>query len=169
MMWMLLLACGDKAEEEEGAWSGGDYAVYTLSAEDACFDGALSALFMPEGPETPHPFEYLVYLPGFGELPTSYTVDLRAPFLSMPITVTRDGADTMQGSGEIEGVLLNEDAYGDCTATMAVSLSFSPTTADTATGSAVIDMRDISGDDGRCPVPAADPCPITLELWAEAP
>jgi hypothetical protein len=171
MVWMLLLACDDSADTTAAVedWVGGDYTMYTLAAEDACFDGALAALFMPEGPQDPHPFEYLVYIPDYAELPLSYTIDLREPFVSMPVTVARGQGAMMSGTGQIDGVLLNEAAYGDCTATLGVTLQLTPSEPGTAEGYADIDIRDLSGGEGRCPVPTTDPCQIGLQLWATTP
>lgn len=172
MLSMLLLACGGTDPDTVATlddWSGGEYAVYTLAADDACFDGALSALFMPAGPSTPHAFEYPVYLPDYDELPLDYTVDLREPFTSIPLSVSETNTAEMVGTGQIEGVLLGEAAYGDCTADFNVELLINPASATTADSTATIDITGLSGADGRCPVPLNTPCQITLELWAEAP
>ena len=75
----------------------------------------------------------------------------------------------MLGRGTIESVLLNESAYGDCTATLDVNLSITPDTDGTANGVALIDIINLRGEEDRCPVPSSDPCQIQLILRAQQP
>jgi hypothetical protein len=167
MLWIFLLACGDTAGTSSKNWTGGQFEMYTLQVEDSCFDGAMEVLFMPGGPGTPHAFEFPVYLPGFDELPLSYDVSLREPFVSIPITIEREDEQTMSGSGQIDSVLLNPTAYGDCEATLGVQLLLTPISEDTLDGTATINMVNLRGEEDRCPVPAADPCQIDLSLFAQ--
>lgn len=169
MLLMMMLACTDNPKPTDGAsWTGGAFQVYTHAAEDSCFDGAMEALFMPEGPKTPHAFAYPVYLPSFEELPLDYEIDLREPFVALPISMTQSADNQLLGQGEIDAVLLGESVYGDCTATMGVSLSVQPIDASTASGMATIDMMNLRGLEERCPVPMTDPCQVTLTLQALA-
>ena len=173
-MWILMLAmaCGNKpepAEEEDISfeWSGGDFQFQNTDVSDECLGGALEALFMPEGPATPHDFEYLIYLPGYEELPMSYSVDLRAPFLAMPVTVDSSDGNTLEIRGSVmESVELGATTYGDCVVTMEVDLDLTPTSSDEADGDAVITVRDPRGEDGLCPIFDETPCPVSLELLA---
>jgi len=176
-MWifMFILACGSTKDEvetdtappvESFDWVGGDFQFETLAAKDQCLGGALEALFMPEGPAVPHEFEYLIALPSFDELPSSYTVDLRAPFVEMPVTVDSDDGETLQIRGSVMESVKLGFAYGDCLVTMTVDLDLTPTSADTAEGDAVITITDPRGDDELCPIFDASPCPVELELLA---
>jgi hypothetical protein len=169
MLLILAIGCGGtEAEKSLGfSWSSGDFDFTTLAADDACHDGALEVLFMPEGPESPHDFEYPIYLPAFDELPTSYDIDLREPFVGMPVTVEA-GEETgmLSASGVMEAVALGAVAYGDCVVTMNADIDMTPTSADTAEGEARIAISDARGEDGRCPVYEADPCMVRLTLTA---
>jgi hypothetical protein len=161
-MMFLLLACSSNAE-----FKAGDYQFYTVDMVDDCLDGALEALFMPEGRMTPHEFEYPIYVPSLEELPTSYEISLREPFVGMPITVTAQGSSLQFEGGVMEEVLVNENLYGDCVSTMTADASIAPTSKYSGIGDASIEISDWRGDEGRCPEPDADPCLVTLELELE--
>ncbi len=169
---LLLLACGkgeqvDPVEDLGFEWSGGDFQFTTWQVEDTCMDGALEALFMPEGPDSPWDFEYEIYLPGYEELPLSYDIDLRAPFLGMPVDVDADSDGTFQVRGSVmEAVELGAAAYGDCVVTMSVDADMTPRDSDTADGEARVSLSNARGDDGRCPVLSADPCTVTMLIEA---
>jgi len=144
----------------------GDYQFYTLHAGDACLDGALEALFMPEGRDTAHPFEFPIYVPSADETPLSYYVDFRVPFVGMPVTVEK-ASDGLQIRGSVmESVLLNQVQYGNCVATMSVDADLWPSDGDIG-GEARIAVSDPRGSDNRCPVFDSDPCQVTLDLLAE--
>lgn len=162
-MLLILLACANEANELKS----GDYQFYTVDMEDACLDGALEALFMPQGRTTPQAFEYPVYVPSLDELPASYEISLREPFVGMPITVRKAGRSLEFEGGVMDEVLLNENLYGDCAATMVVDSTITPSTKTTGTGLATVEISDLRGDEGRCPAPDADPCTVTLELELE--
>ncbi len=171
-MWifLLILGCGDKSDPNEEAsftWSGGDFQFQTTDVGDECLGGALEALFMPDGPATPHDFEYLIYLPGYEELPMSYSVDLRAPFVEMPVTVDSEDSSTLQIRGSVmESVELGPTTYGDCVVTMTVDLDLTPVSADEAEGDATITISDPRGEDDLCPIFDETPCPVALDLVA---
>ncbi len=167
---LLLLACdGGEPPSNADGFSAGDYQFWTTQAEDGCLDGALEALFMPEGPENSHPFEDLVYIPGSDELPLSYEVSFREPFVGMAVTAVDggDGAVAFEDS-LIEDVLLNESLYGDCTADMIVAGLLTPDETGTAgSGSATLNLQDAQGTEDRCPLLENDPCQVLLTLYAE--
>lgn len=169
-LFLALAACGKDAATPQAVgfdWEGGDFDFYTLATTDACLGGALEALFMPEGPDTPHPFEYPVRIPGYDEVPVSYDIDLREPFVGMPVTVdaAEDGTFEVRGSVMPE-VELGWAAYGDCAVTMTVDADLLPTDPDTAEGEARIAISDPRGEDERCPVFSSDPCEVDLSLRA---
>ena len=161
-MMFLLLACTSNAE-----FKAGDYQVYTVEMSDDCLDGALEALFMPEGRTTPHAFEFPIYVPSLDELPASYEISLREPFVGMPITVTAQGRSLQFEGGVMEEVLVNENRYGDCVSMMTVDAAIVPTSKYSGIGDATIEISDWRGDEGRCPEPDADPCLVALELKLE--
>ncbi|MFT5686973.1 MAG: hypothetical protein ACI8RZ_007930 [Myxococcota bacterium] len=168
MLLMLAIGCG-KTDEEKSlgfTWTGGDFDFTTTAADDDCLDGALEALFMPGGPESPQEFEYTIYLPGFDEVPVSYDIDLRAPFVGMPVTVDTGADGMLTASGVIDAVALGVVAYGDCEVTMTAEIDMTPTSADDAEGEGRIAISDPRGEDGRCPVYDADPCLVRLTLTA---
>ena len=169
MLLMLAAGCGktDAENTPDFSWTGGDFDFTTTAADDACLDGALEALFMPDGPETPQEFEYTTYLPSLDEVPLSYDIDLRAPFVGMPVTVDTGEDGVLTAAGVNDSVALGVVADGDCEVTMTAEINMLPTSADTAEGAAQIAISDPRGEDGRCPVYDADPCLIRLTLTAE--
>jgi len=161
---ILLLACSTTGEVE---FKAGDYQFSTTDMSDDCLDGALEALFMPQGRTTPQEFEFPVYVPSLDELPASYEVSLREPFVGMPVTVT-EAPNGLQFEGAVmDEVLINQSLYGDCVATMTVDSKIWPESSKAGTGVAEIDISAWRGSEGRCPSPDADPCLVTLELELE--
>ena len=166
MMW-LLLACAGSGDDVE--LSAGDYQFATVDMEDACLDGALEALFMPQGRTVAQEFEFPVYVPSLAELPTSYEISLREPFVGMPVTVTRSGETGLALTGEMESVQLDESLYGDCVVTMTVEAELVPVTKKTGDMTALVDISNArSQADDRCPPLDADPCQVTLWIEGEA-
>lgn len=146
---------------------GGDYQMFTTAVRDGCLDGALEALFMPAGPETPHAFEYLVRIPGVDELPASYAVDFREPFMGMDVTVTQFDETTLQVQGSTMPAVALGGSSGDCVADMQADAELWALAVDRVVGTAVIQVVDPRGSEGLCPVFERDPCLVELELSAE--
>ena len=167
MRWavpLLLVAC---SEGESITPPSGNYQFYTLAVDDACLDGALEAVFMPNGPEAPHPFEFPVFLPAPQDAPLTYDVDFRAPFVGMTVTVTADGERLSIADSVMPSVRLNADRYGDCDVTITVAAELAPEAADQLGGTASLSLSDPRGQDGRCPPVDSDPCALSLTLRAE--
>lgn len=165
-MTLLLLAC---ANTDPVDLSAGDYQFATVDMTDSCLDGALEALFMPSGRSVPQEFEFPVYVPGRAELPTSYEISLREPFVGMPVDVTSGGTGVLNMTGQMDEVALNTALYGDCVATMAVSAELVADTKKTGSMVADVDITDArSAEDERCPPLDADPCRVTLFIEGEA-
>ena len=178
MILALILACGggDKASSADGGsvdpdvsdWSGGNFNFQTIDARDTCLGGAFEALFMPEGPSVPHDFEYEIYIPNFDDLPETYTIDLRDPFVAMPVSVDSPDGKTYEIRGSImPAVELGRASYGDCVVTMTVDVDLKPVSADTAKGTATINISDPRGDDELCPIFEVSPCTVVLTLQAD--
>lgn len=161
----LLVACGG-GDPANRPIEAGEYQFYTLAADDACLDGALEALFMPAGRETPHPFEFPIYLPAPADAPLSYDVSFRAPFVGMPVTVEADGDGLAIRDSRIEAVVLDAERYGDCAVTFVVDVDLRPAGEGLVAGEGRIDMSAPRGEDGRCPPFEADPCRVTLTVEA---
>jgi len=175
MRWLLpfLMACnGSEKDTASGppdalVWRGGNFDFSTVSADDGCLGGALGVLFTPEGRDEPSPFEYPIYLPDTEELPYSANIDLRDPFIEMPVTI-EDGSDgDLQMRGAVmEEVALGSASYGDCVVTMTVDADLHPVTDDEVEGTAQIAISDPRGEDDRCPVFTSEDCTVRLELTA---
>ena len=171
LMAMIMLACSsppkDTAVAQTPPWRGGEFDFSTSSADDECLGGALEALFMPEGPDEPSPFEYPIYLPEPEELPYSGSIDLRDPFTGMPVTIEDAGDGDLQMRGAVmEEVELGSASYGDCVVTMTVDADLHPVTNDEVEGAAQIAISDPRGEDGRCPVFTSEDCTVQLGLTA---
>jgi hypothetical protein len=166
-----LVACASEEPQEGGGftWSGGEFDFQTTDADDACLGGALEVLFMPNGPETPQDFEYSIYLPSYDELPMSYAIDLREPFVGMEVTVREgpEGGLSIRDS-IMESVELGVGSYGDCVVTMSVDADFIPNSATAVEGIAIIEISDPRGSEERCPVLDSDPCDVELNIEASA-
>jgi hypothetical protein len=172
MIWLLaLLACADEKAEDSSAadpgfsWVGGDFWFYTFDVDDGCFEGALRALFMPEGADEPHRFSYLIYLPSYDELPYDEDIDLREPFVEMPVRIVEGAEGQLQIQGSVMDDVLLGERYGGCTVTMTVDADLRPTDADTATGNSEISMSNMNADP-LCPVLTSADCRVSLELEA---
>jgi len=163
--WLAVWLAGCSGVGSPVAIQAGNYQFYTTRAADGCLDGALEALFMPEGADQPHPFEDPVYVPSVDKAPLTYEVSFRAPFVGMPVTVERaPGGLKLRGS-VMDSVLLDQATYGDCVATMSVDADLWP--ASDLGGEARIAVSNLRGSDGRCPVPHDDPCQVVLSLSAD--
>ena len=166
-----LVACASEEPQEDAefSWSGGEFDFRTVDANDACLGGALAVLFMPNGPDTPQEFEYPIYLPTYEELPLSYAIDLREPFVGMEVTVREgnEGALSIRDS-IMESVELGAGTYGDCVVTMSVDAEFIPISSTTVEGMAIIEISDPRGSEERCPVLDSDPCDVELSIEASS-
>jgi len=154
--------------EPTWTWQGGELTFYTQDADDTCLGGAMEALFMPEGPDVPHEFEYPIWVPSYEELPASYEIDLREPFVEMPVTLTEgNNGDLILTGSVMEDVELGYISYGDCTVTMTVDAILTPTGPTSLKAKATIAISDAAGEDQRCPVFSSDPCDVFLTITAE--
>ena len=171
LLWfgIWLIGCSEPIEDDTPSftWTGGDFDFQTVDVTDSCLNGALEILFMPDGPDVPHRFEYPLYLPSYDEMPLSYSIDLREPFVGMEVTVHEgpDGQLSIRDS-IMESVALGAGTYGDCVTTMSVYADIKPTSANSASGDAQIHLSDPRGEDERCPVLESDPCTVELEMEA---
>jgi hypothetical protein len=171
---MIMMACGGSATEENNneaasvsEWTGGEFDLQAVSANDTCLGGSFEALFMPEGPATPHTLEYAIAIPSYVDLPESYTIGLRAPFIEMPVTIDApDGATYTIRGAEMEAVELGRHAYGDCVATMSVDIDLTPVTDNVAEGAATIHISNPRGEDDLCPIFQNAYCDVSLEINA---
>ena len=122
---------------------------------------------MPEGVDTPHQFEYPIYIPSYSELPTEYDVDFREPFVGMPVKVEDGGNGVFWIRGSVmDAVQLDAVKYGDCVVTMTVDADLTPEDSDTVLGTAAIAISDARGSEELCPVFDGDPCDVGLEIRA---
>ncbi len=165
---LVLAGCPEDGPGAATDYTGGEFQFTTLAVDDQCLDGALEVLFMPEGPEVPRQWDYAAYLPSFGEMPATYTIELREPFGSIEVEVHDGGDGRMVASDAVmDEVLLGEDQYGDCAVTMTCDVDLAVQNADRVEGTTAISIADPRGDDGRCPVFDASPCTVTLTLQAD--
>ena len=168
LTWILIggTACGG-AGGNASFLKAGEHQFYTLAMSDGCLDGALETMFMPSGPAKEHPFSYPIYLPGYDELPASYSIDLREPFVGMDVELDSSDGHILELRGSVlESVILGS-AYGDCTATIRVDADLVPIAEGRLEGTAWIAVSDAQGSEELCPVFLADPCEVVLNLRAQ--
>jgi hypothetical protein len=159
---------GDDDDGDPGDYSGGDFDFTTLTVEDGCLDGALEALFMPDGPSVPNAWSYPVHLPAFEEMPETYPIDLREPFVGILVTVESAGDNRMKVEDAVmESVLLGQEQYGDCVVSMTAGVDLDVVSASHVEGSVAISIADPRGEDDRCPVFDQLPCTMTLTVDAQ--
>ena len=88
----------------------------------------MNALFMPQGADTPQVFQYPVYIPKIEELPLTYEISLREPFVGLEITAEAGAEGEIEiVSGRMEEVELGA-TFGSCVATMDVEALITPDT-----------------------------------------
>ena len=147
---------------------GGEFQFATNAVDDGCLDGALEVLFMPDGPASPDDWQYPTHLPSFDEMPTTYAIDLREPFVGIVITMEDAGNHKMMIEDAVmQEVLLGEDRYGDCVVTMTCDADLQVWSPGYVAGTTSIAISDPRGADARCPVFDQLPCTMTLTLAAE--
>lgn len=164
---LVLTSAGCATDVPSDEIVGGDYQFLTIAVQDSCLDGALEAIFMPNGPATAHPFEFPVFLPDADATPSTYDVSFREPFVGMTVTVESAGDHLVITNSVIDAVRLDADRYGDCDVTISIDADLAPAGAGVAAGEAVLSLSNPRGADGRCPAFDADPCQVTLTLRAE--
>jgi hypothetical protein len=163
---VLSSACSG-ADGDPAFLQSGDHQFYTVAMNDSCLDGALETLFMPEGPESEHAFSYPIFIPDYSELPTSYSIDLREPFVGMEVSLDSSDGVTLEMRGAVMEAVLLGPSYGDCSVTMKVDADLLPKKKGILNGYAWISISEAQGDDELCPVFSADPCQVALTLRAQ--
>ena len=166
-----LAACAGKGPDDTGAWdptdfSGGSFIFTSTAVDDACLDGAFTALFLPEGDGTTNDWAYPVELPAWSALPAAYAVQLQEPFSAMDVSVVEGssvGVLVVDGAAQT-GVEFDADAYPGCLVDMDITVDITLDDDDNAHG--VASLATSSFDEPNCPVVAADPCALTLDFVA---
>ena len=155
-----LAGCGEEAPEWE-SFAAGDFQLTTVSVEDSCMDGLFDLLFMPAG--EPDDWTMTTEFPSWESLPTSYDIELPAPYSTMAMSVegAADGIMNFSG-GQQTAVLLDESQWPGCTVDMEITATFTVNGADAVSGSISMDTANYTGD--NCPSVQADPCSVTLGL-----
>lgn len=164
-----LVACGEKDDTagfDYASFEGGTFQFTTNAVSDACYDGSMELVFMPEG--TANDWAATTELPGWADLPASYNLALPEPFLAMDVTVEDGGEATLSlaPTAQPDLVPLDEDNYPDCMVTMEISATLTIVDADNIQGTATLTTTGMS-DDKDCPQDyLEDPCDISLDVVA---
>jgi hypothetical protein len=161
------VACGDKTEDtslegsDETGFESGSFQFTNQSVADQCLDGGFNVLFLPDG--SPNDWQNEIELPNEADLPSSYDIELQAPFSTMGITVS-DGGDGVYIIEEAlqEGVLFDADNYANCIVDLSVEATINLVDSDNVSGEATLSVVSSSGD--TCPTFDAAPCNILLDF-----
>ena len=156
---------GTDDDDADGDFEAGQFDFSTVGANDACTDGALEVIYMPEGQGVPSAWQYPIELPAFDDLPKDVDIQLQAPFNDMNVTITSPGDDQFAIEGEENlGVSLDPDTYEDCVVDYSIDALLTLQDNDNLTGNVTLHTGGWTGDD--CPQVDSDPCDITLEVEA---
>ncbi len=171
---LALFACGEKDDTagdtsfDFTTFEGGTFQFTTTGVDDGCYDGSFEPIFMPDGADTPNDWAATTELPGWADLPSSYSLELPDPFLAMDVTV-EEGGDAVMVLAPTEqpgAVALDEDNFPKCMVEITISADLTIVDADSIQGSATLDTEGFTLDPDNCPVVDSDPCEITLDLTA---
>lgn len=170
---LALAACGDDdttADAGTGggtggteAFVGGTFQLTTHAVSDKCLDGGLDLLFMPDGAGTPYDLANKTELPGTADLPSTYKIQLQAPFAAMDVTVTAGATAGAMAIKDAKQAAVAVDAakWPNCKADMTINADITVDGADTVSVNAKISVDKWDGSD----CPAADAgCLITLDM-----
>jgi hypothetical protein len=164
---LVLGACvgtDDTGNPDDFDFPGGNFQFSNVAVADDCLDGAMAALFLPEGPGSRQDWAVTTELPPWGALPAAYVMDMQAPFQDMDIEVFAGSAEgTLVIDGALqEGVHFDEATYPDCTVNMDIAADVVIDGDDSVHGVAFFQVSGYAGD--SCPPFATDPCQITLNF-----
>ena len=166
-----LAGCGgDPSAEVSGErtfeFPSGEFTLTTLSVHDGCLDGALHAVFMPEGAGTPWAWEHPVTLHPPEDLPKTADLLLRAPFGALSVTYSAVDMRRARAQGDQnQGVLLDEERFGACVADLDADVDVQLVSRDLVSCEGVLTLSDPRGDP-RCPL-MATPCEVALIFKGE--
>jgi hypothetical protein len=154
----------DKGDPGDFSFPGGSFQFSNLDVSDACLDGAMAALFLPEGHGTTQDWAVTTELPAWDALPAAYVMQMQDPFKDMDIEVFAGdtvGTLVIDGAQQI-GVYFDETTYPDCTVNMDISADVVIDGDDSVHGVAAFQVSGHTGD--SCPPFATDPCQISLDF-----
>jgi len=156
----LLIGC-QPTDETDGEFVGGRFNFETYAVTDTCLDGALEAVYLPEGPGTTNPICTPIYLPAVEELPYIGGIPLGPPFQPIEVTITGEGNARAFEGAENESIELDPDTYPDCVVDMAIGVNCTISGTDDASCVATLDLSNETGVD--CPV-LDSPCELVLDI-----
>jgi hypothetical protein len=144
-----------------GDFTTGEFTVTTTAIDDACLDGGLNLLFMPQGPATPWewPFPITLYAPD--ALPQTYPIQLREPFGAMTLDATAAGPSRQTLAVQENPAVALGDPFGACVAGLAGRVDLIVQTANTVSGTATLQLSDPRGDE-QCPADMPAECGVVL-------
>lgn len=161
-MTLLLTALACTTDDAED-FTGGDFQITTTAVDDGCYDGAINTVFLPDGDDSTNDWANPTYLPGWDELPATYTIALQDPFSDMEVTMVDGGAQNLVVDGASQtAVELDADQYPGCTADMSIYVDITVVSAGEISATATLTTSNTQGD--TCPTITSDPCDITLDL-----
>ncbi len=150
-------------DDDDGAFTAGSFGFATVGVTDACTDGALEVVYMPEGAGTPSDWQYPIELPAFEDLPAMVDIQLQDPFNDMTVEISSPGDDQFAINGEENlGVDLDPDTYEDCIVDYNIDALLTLQDNDNLTGTVTLHTSNWTGDD----CPATADCDVTLDVEA---
>ncbi len=165
MFLIALLACTPTETDSSKAFEGGNFQFTTTAVTDDCNDGAFETIFMPTG--DPTDFESEIELPATEDLPATYSIDLQDPFTEMEVTVEegdRSGHMLVAGAEQTNVEWDAQNSPG-CMVDASIDIDLAIVNPNKVQGFALLHTG--SFDEDNCPVVAADPCDVRLDVTAE--
>jgi len=162
---LFMMGCpgGDDDDDASGDFYAGSFMFSTVGVDDACTDGALEVIYMPDGSDVPSEWQYPVELPAFEDCPVDVAIQLQDPFKDITVTMTSPGEDQFAiESEDMLGVELDPDTYEECVVDYNIDALLTLQDTDTLSGTVTLHTSNWVG--ANCPQVDSDPCDITLDI-----
>ena len=144
---------------------GGEFTFETTSVTDECGNGVFAELFAPTESGALGAWAQPVTVPSWSEMEggTTIEVHLQASLQPMSMTIAQGAAEgaALLHDGAQDGIILNEQAHGDCTTDLTMDGTLELVSDDEVLGDATVGVDNLRGE--RCPQ-VTEGCVVLLEF-----
>ena len=146
-------------------FSGGEFTFATTAVTDECGNGVFMGLFAPTDSNAPSEWAQPVTVPSWSDMEggTTIEVQLQASLQPMNMTIAQGAAEgaALLHDGAQDGIILNEEAHGDCTTDLTMDGTLELVSDDEILGTATVGVDNLLGE--RCPQ-VTEGCVVLLEF-----